>query len=135
LTRYGLFSAILLVVAILVTAGAYADTKPARVMEFHVQESSLSDVMEILTRYAQREGLTVENIGPRLPPRSNRTVFYINLTRQGFAEITATNLIKQDQMLLGFYYPKQAANSEQIGDALVSELREKWPDIHVYTGP
>jgi hypothetical protein len=133
--RYGFCAAVLLLVAIMATAGANADTKPALVMEFHVQESSLSDVMEILTRYAKREGLTVKDIGPRLPPRGKRTVFYVNLTRQDFAEITATNIIKQDQMLLGFYYPKQAAHSEQIGDALIHELREKWPDIHVYTGP
>jgi hypothetical protein len=91
--------------------------------------------MEILTQYAIREGLTVENIGPRLPPRRNRTVFYVNLTRGDFVESTATNIIKQDQMLLGFYYPDQATHSEQIGDALISELREKWPDIHVFTGP
>jgi len=104
-------------------------------MEFHIQESTLSDVIEILTQYATREGLTVENIGPRLPPRGNRIVFYVNLTRGGFIEVTATNIIKQDQMLVGFYYSDQANRSAQIGDVLISHLREKWPDIHDYTGP
>jgi len=130
--RYGF--AVPLVVAMLATAGANADSNPARRMEFHVQESGLSDVMEVLTRYAAREGLTVESIGPRLPPKGNRIVFYVNLTRGDFVEITATNIIKQDQMLLGFYNPMYATQSEQIGDALISDLHEKWPDIHAYTG-
>ena len=133
--RYRFFAAVPLVVAILATAGANADSSPARRLEFHVQESNLSDVMEILTQYATSEGLTVENIGPRLRPTGNRTVFYVNLTRGDFVEITATNIIKQDQMLLGFYYRKHPAHSEQAGNALISDLREKWPDIHVYTGP
>jgi hypothetical protein len=104
-------AAVLFVVAMLATAGANADSNPARRMEFHVQESSLSEVMEVLTRYATKEGLAVENIGRRLPPKGNRTVFYVNLTRGDLVEITATNIIKQDQMLLGFY---QATHSEQI---------------------
>jgi hypothetical protein len=132
--RHRLCAAVLFVAAILAAGDANADTKPVLVMEFHVQESSLNDLMEILTRYAKSEGLTVINIGPRLPPRGNRTVFYVSLTRQGSAEIRATNIMDQNQMLLGFYYPKEAASTEQIGDALISQLRQKWSDIRVYTG-
>jgi hypothetical protein len=103
-------------------------------MEFRVQESSLEDVMEILMRYAKREGFTVANTGPHMPPKENRQVFYVQLTRQDSARITVTNFLKHDQMLLGFYYATQTNRPEKIVDPLISELREKWPDIHVYTG-
>jgi hypothetical protein len=102
-------------------------------MEFQVQESSLSDVMEILTRYAKSEGFTVEKAGPSMR-HDNRPVFYVVLTRDDSARVTVTNFIKQDQMLMAFYYPKQAVHPEQIVDPQLSALREKWPDIHVYNG-
>jgi hypothetical protein len=135
--RSGFYTAALFVVATMAATSINAGTNlvPALRMEFQVQESSLSEVMEILTRYAKREGFTVENIGPNMPRKENRRVFYVHLIRQDFVEVTVTNFLKRNQMLLGFYYPKQTAHPEQIIDALISELREKWPDIHVYTGP
>mgnify|MGYP001308344635 CR=1 FL=1 len=132
--RYGVYAAVLFVVAIMAAASVNADTEPSLRMEFQVQESSLSEVMEILTRYAKTEGFTVENVGPNMPQKDNRPVFYVNLTRQDSARILVTNFLKQDQMFLAFYHPKQAVHPEQIIDPLISELREKWPDIHVYTG-
>ena len=128
-------TAVIFMVAIVVAAGVNADTKPALRMEFLVQESSLSEVMKILTRYAKKEGFTVEDVGPRMPPKEKRPVFYVNLTRQDSTEmITVTNFLRQNQMLLFFYTPKLGAQSQQLVDPLISELREKWPDIHVYTG-
>jgi hypothetical protein len=123
-----------LIVAVMTAAGADADIKPALRMEFHVQEAGLSDLMEILTRYADKEGFTVEDIGPHMPPKDSRPIFYVNLKRQDSTEITVTNFLKQNQMLLAFYVPKQDAHSQHLIDPLISELREKWPDIHIYTG-
>lgn len=123
-------------VAIMAAAGVNADIKPALRMEFHVQESSLNEVMEILTRYAKKEGFTVVDLGPRMPPKDKRPVpvFFVRLIRQDSTEITVTNFLRENQMLLAFYVPQQAAQSQQLVDPLISELREKWPDIHVYTG-
>jgi hypothetical protein len=132
--RYGLCAAVMFAVALIAVASVNADTKPALRMEFQVQEGSLDQVMEILTRYAKREGFTLEDIGPHMPPKDNRSVFYVHLARQDSAEITVTNFLRHDHMLLAFYYAKQAAHPEKIIDPLLSELREKWPDIHVYTG-
>jgi hypothetical protein len=72
---------------------AYADSKPVLRMEFQIQESSLSDMMEILTRYAKKEGFAVEEIGPHMPPKENRPIFYVNLTRQDAVKITVTNFL------------------------------------------
>jgi hypothetical protein len=127
-------AAVISMVAVMTATGANADIKPALRMEFQVQESSLSDVMKILTRYAKKEGFTVEDVGPHMPPKDNRPIFYVNLTRQDSTEITVTNFLKQNQMLLAFYVPKQDTQSQHLIDPLISELREKWPDIHVYTG-
>jgi hypothetical protein len=133
--RFGVYAAFLFVVAIMPAASVNADTKPSRRMDFQVQEASLGEVMEILTRYAKTEGVIVENIGPNMPQKDNRPVFYVNLTRRDSVRILVTNFLKQDQMFLAFYYPTQAAHPEKISAALISELRQKWPDIHVYTGP
>jgi hypothetical protein len=127
-------AAVIFMVAVMAAIGANADIKPALRMEFEVQESSLSDLMKILTRYASKEGFAVEDIGLHMPPKDNRPIFYVNLRRQDSAEITVTNFLKQSQMLLAFYVSKQDAQSQQLVDPLISELREKWPDIHVYTG-
>lgn len=132
--RYGLFSGILFVIAIMAAASVNADSKPSLRMEFQVQESSLDEVKEILMQYARKEGFAVENIGPHMPPKGNRPVFYIHLARQDSAEITVTNFLRQGQMLLFFYYARQADHPEKIIDPLLSELRKRWPDIHVYTG-
>ena len=90
--------------------------------------------MEILMRYAKKEGFTVEDIGPHMPPKDNRPVFYVSLTRQDSTEITVTNFLKEDQILLFLYVPKQDTEYQRLVDPLLSELREKWADIHVYTG-
>ena len=132
--RRRLCAAFLFVIMVKAAANANCGMQPTLRMEFHVQKTDLSYVMEVFTRYAEREGLSIEDIGPSLPPRSNRTVFYAVLRRQDFNEIKVTNFIRRDQMLLIFYCSKQAADSEQIGDALIAELREKWPDIHVCAG-
>ncbi len=114
--------------------GANADVKPTLRMEFQVKESNLSDLMEILTRYAKKEGFTVEDIGPHMPPKENRPIFYVNLRRPDSTKIIVTNFLEKSQMLLLLYVPRQDAQSQQLIDPLISEIREKWPDIHVYTG-
>ncbi len=127
-------AAIMFMFAAIAATGARADIKPALRMEFEVQESSLSDLMEILMRYAEKEGFTVQDIGPRMPPKDKRLVFYVTLIRPDSTEITVTNFLRQNQMLLFLYAPKQDAQSRQLIDPLISQLREMWPDIHVYTG-
>jgi hypothetical protein len=122
-------------VAIMAAGSANADIKPVLRMEFHVQENNLDEVKEILTRYAKKEGFTVDDIGPRMPRKHDRTVFYVILQRGDSERVTVTNFLERDQVLLGFYTTKQDAQSVRVIDPLIADLREKWPDIHVYTGP
>lgn len=126
-------AAIFMIAAMAATV-ASADVKPVLRMEFQVQESGLNDLMEILTRYANKEGFTVADIGPHMPTKKNRPVFYVNLIRHDSTGITVTNILRQNQMLLAFYVPRQDAESQHLIDPLISALREKWPDIHAYTG-
>jgi hypothetical protein len=132
--RNRLAVAIIFMVAAMMAAGATADIKPTLRMEFQVQESNLSDVMEILTRYARKEGFTVEDTGPHMPPKDNRPIFYVNLRRPDSTKIIVTNFLEKNQMLLFLYVPKQDTQFQQLIDPLISEIRERWPDIHVYTG-
>src|SRR5690348_1634043 len=80
-------------VAAMAGTGVNADIKPVLRMEFQVQQSSLSDVMEVLTQYAKKEGFTVEDIGSHMPPKDNRPrpIFYVNLKREDSTEITVTD--------------------------------------------
>jgi hypothetical protein len=102
-------------------------------MEFRTEEGDRHDLMNILIGYAKQEGFSLENIGPNMPQRDKRPVLYVIPTRDDSAEITVTNFLKQDQMLL-YHYRRNTAHPEQIIDALISEIRVKWPDIHPYLG-
>lgn len=113
---------------------AYADISPTLRMEFEVQQSDLSDVMKILTKYANDEGLTIENMGPRMPPRGGRPVFYVKLVRQDVTILIVTNFVRPDQMLIGYYAPTHGTDPQRPIEPLISEMRQRWPDIHVYTG-
>jgi hypothetical protein len=43
-------------------------------------------------------------------------VFFVGLTRWDSTEITVTNFLNHDQMLLAVYVPKQHAQSQQLVD-------------------
>jgi hypothetical protein len=131
---YKAFGAALFLAAIVAATNVNADSMPALRMEFHVEESTLSELLDVLTRYAEQEGFTVENIGPNMPHKDRSPVFYGILLRQDSNKVMLINIGKQDRMLLLFYMPKQDADSQRLADRLIFQLREKWPDIHVYTG-
>ena len=134
-SRIGRISAVVIfIVAAATPAIGKADIHPALRMEFSVKESDLSDLMMVLTRYAEKAGFTVENVGPHMPPKNNRPIFYVNLRRSDATKITVTNFLEMNQVLLFLYLPKQDAQSLQLIDPLIAQLRERWPDIHVYIG-
>jgi len=113
-----------------VATGACSYT-PTLNMQFEVRPTDLPEVMEILVRYAQKEDLTVLDVGAQLPPKENRRIFLVKLRRQGYPYVTTENFLKQDQMIVSFYVSKQDARFQEVVDALLSELRQRWPDIHV----
>src|SRR5262249_14316682 len=112
-----------------------ADIHPVLRLEFRVQENDLNDVMEVLTSYGKKEGFSIENLGPRMPLKDDRPVFYVVLKRGDSDRVTVTNFLERNQILLALYTQKHDAQSLQVIDPLISQLRERWPDIHVYTGP
>lgn len=133
--RHRCYGAALFAIALIASTSVGAQNiMPLLRLEFSVQESNLSEVMEVLQRYAKSESFSIRDIGPRLPPKESRVVFYAILTRDDNAEIKVTNFLRKDQMLL-FFYPPKGSHPEQIVEPLISELRQKWPDIHTYTGP
>ncbi len=132
--RNRLSAVVIFVVAAVMLAIANADIQPALRLEFSVKERNFSDLMDVLTRYAEKAGFTVEDVGPHMPPKDNRPIFYVNLRRPDSTKIVVTNFLERNQVLLFLYFPKQDTRSMQLIDPLIAELRERWPDIHVYTG-
>ncbi len=123
-------------VAIIFGTNIHAETvQPSFRMEFQIQEKDLDSLMEIPVRYAQKEAFSIEDVGPNMPPKDNRPVFYVNLKRQDSAQFTFNNFLRRDQILLFFYKPKQVTQVEAIVSPLVEQLRERWSDIHAYVGP
>src|SRR5262245_33309639 len=104
-------AAVIFMFAVIAPTDASADIEPALRTEFEVRESSLNDLMEILTQYANKEGFIVEDVGPHMPQGQQADIL-LNLKRQGSTEITVTNFLKQNQMLLGFYASKQDASRQ-----------------------
>jgi hypothetical protein len=125
---------------ITLTAGRGLNAEPASPllrMEFQVQEKDLGELIGILAQYAKEHGFSVKDIGPYLPKHGERTspLLYVSLVRED-SSMLVTNFIKQDQVLVAFYYKHRPLHADQIDDEpLISTLRERWPDIHLYTGP
>jgi len=129
-----LSAVVIFVVATVMPAIGNADIHPALRMEFSVKESDFSELMSVLAHYAEKTGFTVEDVGPRMPPKDDRPIFYVHLNRPDSTKITVTNFLERHQVLLFLYLPKQDTHSIPIIDPLIAELRHRWPDIHVFTG-
>ena len=110
-----------------------ADTAPSRRMEIPVPQDELAKLSSTLSEFAQKESFSFEDIGARMPFKDNRPVFYVRLIKSDSNEITATNFLEQNRVLL-FHYPSNQGNSFEEFDKLINELRRKWPQIHPYSG-
>jgi hypothetical protein len=107
---------------------------PIERLEFHVAKTDLPELLSMVSAFAKQQSWVVENVGPHIPPRPNRGPdFYVNLTREAVKKVTLTNWIDESAMLVLFYSDNRRSDDFAAFATLKKRLRERWPDIHVYT--
>ena len=119
--------------AISTAAQAKIDPSPVR-MEFQIETKDLNELMMILVRYSNNEELRLENVGSKMPQKENRPIFYVNLYADDVFKITVSNFLREDKVLLLFYEKKEESRAKSAFDSLTSQIRARWPDLHIYDG-
>jgi hypothetical protein len=104
-------------------------------MEFHAEARSLGLLSAILNDFAVREGFEVQDVGKIMPHFYISQPFFLNLHRADNAQIIATNIGRKADMFLSINDPPLPAAPVKGTEALLSRIRNAWPDLHIYSGP
>jgi hypothetical protein len=107
---------------------------PAVRMEFQIEKNDLNELIGILILYSHDEQLRLEDVGRNMPQKDSRAIFYVNIFGDEVFEITATNFLREDQILLFLYEKKNGSRAKIAFDLLLSLIRQRWPDLHEYRG-
>lgn len=103
-------------------------------LEFRIPPEQLSDLRTILSEFAERTGLAVNDLGSRMPARQGRPLFYIELDQGDSVKVTVTNIRREDRIFVWFYEFRPNSNLKEIDSLLERALREKWPTLAPYKG-
>jgi hypothetical protein len=103
-------------------------------LEFRIKPEELKELHVVLSRFAEAERLTVNDIGAQMPPRHGRPLFYLELHQGDAIQVTVTNIRAENRMFVWFYQFQPGSNLKDIESKLEEILRRQWPTLAPYEG-
>ena len=109
-------------------------TSPKVHLELQIAADDVTELRQLITDFAKDEGFAFEDVGPELPPRQGREVFYILLKRSDI-EVLVDDFLEQYRFGVAIYDLKSRPEFESVAARLEAMLRNRWPDrLRPYTG-
>jgi len=125
----------LLVWVLFVSQVSYSQgMKPKIRLEFEVTASDLSQLSELLMRFARDEGFSISDHGAKMPPKNGRPLFWMELSRGSLVEVDVNNIRSENRVFVWIYELSPNPEFDEVAGRLEKVLREKWPNIAPYKG-
>jgi hypothetical protein len=102
---------------------------PKRRLGFHVTPAKLPLLHDALEAFAKREKATFDYSSIKIPPKHERSEFFVSLAKPDGFYISFSNLKTEDHMIVECYPRGNGAHFNEVVAALETYIRQRWPDV------
>jgi hypothetical protein len=116
-------------------SGCGETINPVIQIELHIGLGDIGELSQMLERFAESEGFTLEDLGQDMSPRIDSTRYvFIQLKRDETMRIIVENFF-QERFLISFYNLRSDPRFEETAKKLQDLLQGRWPgDVRPPTG-
>jgi hypothetical protein len=99
-----------------------------------INPSELSELHEVVTKFADKEGLQLHDLGPKMPPKDGRPVFLMRVDEDKSFFIVMLNIERQDEVSIGLYNTPPRPDFAEKAERFQKIIKERWPQLAPYQG-